>query len=354
MDRAMTLRRGRPRPASAIGNSTGFTLVELLVVIAIIGVLIALLLPAVQAAREAARRSSCQNNLRQLALAMLNYESAKGTLPPGQMAPFVSPPDPAKGHFGNYFSVQSQLLPYFEQENVRALFNYKEYVYHEQNTSAIQKLRSMVLCPTDIQQGDADTGWNNYHANAGSWPHLAGWDGVFGALVAEDSIPALPPLKMSRIIDGASNTAALAEMANGLAPDVVTAPGTGSPIADCFDFGGNPFPVGGGSASLGKIRDTFMNRDWKTAQVPWSGDWRYRGTPWTEGTMWVSWYNHLTPPNSVCWLPGNFWKLVSPASSYHNGVVNVAMVDGSVQTIDDSVDVEVWTNMGTRDGPPKQ
>ena len=65
-------------------SSRGFTLIELLVVIAIIAVLIALLLPAVQAAREAARRAQCVNNMKQIGLAMHNYNSTYGTLPPGE------------------------------------------------------------------------------------------------------------------------------------------------------------------------------------------------------------------------------------------------------------------------------
>ncbi len=73
--------QGRSPSARRVGS--GFTLVELLVVIAIIGVLVALLLPAIQAAREAARRMSCQNNVKNLAVGCLNYESSKGAYPPG-------------------------------------------------------------------------------------------------------------------------------------------------------------------------------------------------------------------------------------------------------------------------------
>ena len=73
-----------------------------------------------------------------------------------------------------------------------------------------------------------------------------------------------------------------------------------------------------------------------------------------EGSMWPTWYNHLLPPNAVCWRTDTLWKLVSPANSYHNGIVNICMVDGSVQSISDDVDVDVWTDMGTRNGLPKK
>jgi prepilin-type N-terminal cleavage/methylation domain-containing protein len=122
-------RRARP---------TGFTLVELLVVIAIIGVLVALLLPAVQTAREASRRSSCANNLRQLSLAMLNYESTFKTLPPGStgggyvainsfQAPWADPQRSCCpwGHF----SWAIIILPYVEQQGLYDQVNFSRLAY---------------------------------------------------------------------------------------------------------------------------------------------------------------------------------------------------------------------------------
>jgi len=101
-----------------------FTLVELLVVIAIIGVLVALLLPAIQAAREAARRSSCTNNMKQFGIALQNYHNTLKTFPPGGCNQFKNP--------GRIFcSPHSMLLPYFEEQGLKGLYNLKEDWLHQ-------------------------------------------------------------------------------------------------------------------------------------------------------------------------------------------------------------------------------
>jgi prepilin-type N-terminal cleavage/methylation domain-containing protein/prepilin-type processing-associated H-X9-DG protein len=98
-----------------VPSRRGFTLVELLVVIAIIGILIALLLPAVQAARESARRTQCNNNLKQFALAVHNFESAYGTLPPAVNMRQTQPGNPAHGGADGHFTWFAHVLPYIEQ-----------------------------------------------------------------------------------------------------------------------------------------------------------------------------------------------------------------------------------------------
>lgn len=334
-----------------------FTLVELLVVIAIIGVLVALLLPAVQAAREAARRTQCINQLRQLGLALHNYESANQTFPSGSKGTFGVTEGPSGGN--PYFSPQAVLMPYYEQQVLFSQLDLEESPWENDRSSNFELARnqpSVLLCPSEYVQRGEDTpmGWTNYHANAGSWVfYTHQWDGVFGADERLEPngrrgpfYDALPEISLGQIPDGLSNTAAFAEMRNGFGPTPAPAR-SGDLATDCFDG----FTNGFGSGTIQDQWTAFEGM--QPVRVPWGGEWRWRGYPWTEGTMWRSWYNHILPPDEVCWKMGDWWNLVSPPSSYHAGnVVNVTMCDGSVQTITPDIDPLTWVNMGTRDGPP--
>ena len=138
----------------------GFTLIELLVVIAIISVLIALLLPAVQSAREAARRLQCTNNLKQIGLALQNYEGTYGGYPPGFIVG-IWPPDPALPAAYYRWGVLAFLTPYLEQTNVFNSLNFSFPIYSPTdpstgftpifpaNTTAVATLVGLFLCPSD-------------------------------------------------------------------------------------------------------------------------------------------------------------------------------------------------------------
>ena len=322
-------------PIRSRARRGGFTLVELLVVIAIIGILIALLLPAVQAAREAARRMQCSNNLKQLALAVNNFESARGHLPPGNHGVY----DQGANW---YFSTQSLLLPYMEQAGTYGSFDLDKNMWDSPNIELAETQPYFLICPSDTFEGRNERyGWTNYHGNCGSWVNINGWDGFVGPSFDRAGFPPPGLLKVSDISDGMSHTAAFAEVVNG------TGSSKGPPTRfDCYSFGSNP------SGTTAQTRETFMSKSWSGRSLIPFGDayWRWRGYPFTEGSPWRNWYNHLLPPNAACWQTGDWWDIVMPATSYHPGIVMVGMCDGSVSAFNDEIDHDVWTAVGTRAG----
>src|SRR5271163_2768251 len=166
-------------------NRSAFTLIELLVVIAIIAVLIALLLPAVQAAREAARRSQCLNNLKQIGIAIANYESTFKLYPPGKGLAYSAAAVPGVAGYARW-SVLSQLLMFIEQGNLYNSINF--YLPPEtpgmagavpfmpayqdpnrENMTASLTQVAAFLCPSDAPPVSTWPGGNNYLANQQTW-----------------------------------------------------------------------------------------------------------------------------------------------------------------------------------------
>src|SRR5215510_4386620 len=143
----------RRPPMSRVRCRRAFTLVELLVVIAIIGVLVALLLPAVQAAREASRRSKCQNNLKQIGLALLNYEGTFLVYPPSSTSGFGkgvwnypgTGPTDKNIHLHSFASL---LLPYLEQTSVQANINYNVSALDPANRTVASTILPFYRCPS--------------------------------------------------------------------------------------------------------------------------------------------------------------------------------------------------------------
>ncbi len=306
---------------------SGFTLIELLVVIAIIAVLIALLLPAVQSAREAARRIQCTNNEKQLGLALHNYAGATNVLPAAEMTFLGLIVN------GTSFSATSQILPFLEQSNVFNALNFSLSIYTPSNSTVLFTRINSFICPSDPYNPAASIGAKtNYMADMGSgivwqsnlfFPNtsLPQPSGVFYGNSAT---------KFAEITDGLSNTCFFGERVIGDSTNGIV-----SPIADVFFDPGAPLTPDDALAQCQALNINLIQNQIQMVM----------GVPWLDGQHITL---HVSPPNTrSCGFFG-VNRAVMPPSSNHPGGINMLFGDGSVKFIKNSINLQTWRALGTR------
>jgi prepilin-type N-terminal cleavage/methylation domain-containing protein/prepilin-type processing-associated H-X9-DG protein len=299
-------------PARVRFRSRGFTLIELLVVIAIIAVLIALLLPAVQAAREAARRMQCTNNLKQLGLAALNYESANGALPAGD----YGAPRQRDGAIRTGLSVLVRVMPYVEGQNTFNTANFSYTATSAGNATVASTGISTLWCPSDpsvMESQPLDSSYGlpsgtnlvQYYTSYGGCQGMWSLDvlfsddakygaGFYAARLANMNglIFSSSTVKMAQITDGTSNTILFAERPHGKISN---------------DTGDRTYYHWWNS---GYYTDAMCETYYPINS-------QFRGLPLIDGSTDEDW--------------------VMTVGSYHPGGANVGFADGSVRFIKDSV-----------------
>jgi prepilin-type N-terminal cleavage/methylation domain-containing protein/prepilin-type processing-associated H-X9-DG protein len=366
-------------------NRRGFTLIELLVVIAIIAVLIALLLPAVQSAREAARRAQCTNNLKQLGLAAHNYISINNVYPSQSIQNTTT--------WSWEPSWVAAILPMMEQTPMYNAINFNLPMLEigfvtpvatggtANSTAGLATILSL-LCPSESLSHPISFGgdWaqSNYAGNYGGPGMITSCNGIIVPSKGDQfvSSPNLGPVSIAAVVDGTSNTAMFSEhllgAGNGLdslTPGYVSPYVAGTLLAKRCLFqvsSVSPLPDKGGAGLAVAQQLVSACKSIPGGTVPSEDSGTGYAWLYTQGfdTMNVS-YSHVMTPNSYSCTgaesgffggQGNFtsdssgggWLGASSATSNHPGGINVGMGDGSVKFIKDSVSIQAWWGLGTR------
>lgn len=320
-------------------SKRGFTLVELLVVIAIIGILIGMLLPAVQMVREAARRVECLNNLRQLSLALHNYESAHQSFPPSRMAPDDQMiPSHLTNHVGGASAFQSwsiQILPFIEQTNLSDDYDFNQPWFDDANSTNHQVISTQlsVFRCASTPETDAVDPFHVLNAAAGDYGSINEVKKKVYTQVLEIDAPdesarvgLLAKFRRNPIgtcADGTSNTIYIAECAGQ--PDVYISRGR----MDADDFANYT------DDKVVNFNGRFVAQD---------------GCGWADPDCGFS-VNGASADGLNKYGPVMINAInVSEVYSFHPGGASAAMADGSVHFLSSDIAPEVFVGLATRAG----
>ena len=327
----------------------GFTLIELLVVIAIIAVLIALLLPAVQAAREAARRIQCTNNLKQINLALHNYNDTFGSIP--YAGGFV----PHKG-----WGWIPMILPQLEQNPLYNSINFSDYVESTAANTIRNVQISALFCPSDpapvfytdrsTPTGGGPPDGTPYACAPAAGPQFRGavthYVGSYGDGYSNSaSDPYSSAGSGTRYGCGGCNASAGAATPAADCPNPTGPYGSGPNHRGLFDYQSLSAAVRFQSVTDGLSQTISLGH---TTPVVRSNSlvW-YTSTGATHGTSHpINWTLRKTP---IGGCPANSWS-GRGFSSWHPGGSTVAMLDGSVRFLKESIDQRVFNALGSRAG----
>ncbi len=318
--------------ASSPARKPGFTLIELLVVIAIIAILIGLLLPAVQKVREAAARMKCQNNLKQLGLALHNHHDSKGALPPDKDS--------------NGFSAMAYLLPYIEQQNIANLVNFTVKENNAANNAARGAEIKILLCPSDpVSTVPVGLAGSNYRFNHG---YNILYSGIpdsnpagrnYGMTPADGPFWDNSGVRFTDITDGTSNTAAMSEKLKGDFSNSIVTDRT-----DTIFIPDYPSTPDAWIASCDGLSPAYVNDPANQGNSD-------IGSEWLQGSHSNSGYYHTNLPNKRSCKPRSLGgRVATLAGSAHAGYggVNVVMCDGSVRFVSNTISLANWRAMGSR------
>jgi prepilin-type N-terminal cleavage/methylation domain-containing protein/prepilin-type processing-associated H-X9-DG protein len=312
----------------------GFTLVELLVVIAIIGILVALLLPAVQAAREAARRQQCVNNLRQIGLAVLNYESTKGTLPYGSKWQLSGQAEPG------LWTVE--VMPFMEEQSVVDSLDLKQFLNSTLNQAFIANaVLPGFTCPSDSRSATPILLNRRTLLNRNPPTAQGLWYTASMGPTIPDQCEFIPESRRSGEV--CMGCAFGTEGVNACAPCV------GNSRVACLDDRRMVGAIGRTSqgVELREVTDGTSHTYLAGETIPWHTDWNCL---FCENFPVASTHIPLNLLTENYEGEQNSYWTSSGFKSFHPGGVNMVLVDGSVSFFSETIDYYVYNAYGTRAG----